>query len=131
MRTYIVERGEKFTIEWYYSTDTKPKRKKSQASDYFESLTEDEQVKTVALFRRMAKYGIIRNKQLFRNEGDKIFAFKPKPDRFLCFFTVNKKIIITNGFRKKADKLPKNEKQRALKYKSDYEKKVKEGIYYE
>jgi hypothetical protein len=37
----------------------------------------------------------------------------------------------TNGFHKKTDKLPKNEKERALKIKSDYETRVKRGDYYE
>ena len=39
-----------------------------------------------------------------------IYAFKPQPDRYLSFFTDEKKIIVTNGFRKKTEKLPKNEK---------------------
>ncbi|MFM6247534.1 MAG: type II toxin-antitoxin system RelE/ParE family toxin [Dolichospermum sp.] len=30
--------------------------------------------------------------------------------RFLCFFFTGKKIIITNAFQKKTQKLPKNQK---------------------
>ena len=41
------------------------------------------------------------------------------------------KIIVTNGFHKKTDKLPKNEKEKALKFKKDYESRVKRGNYYE
>ena len=41
-------------------------------------------------------------------------------DRYLSFFTYGRKIIVTNGFRKKTDKLPKNEKELAMKYRQDY-----------
>lgn len=67
----------------------------------------------------------------FNYEDDQIYAFKPKPDRFLCFFYQGKRIVITNAFRKKQDKLPANEKQRALKNRKDYEIRVKEGSYYD
>lgn len=59
------------------------------------------------------------------------YAFKPKPDRFLCFFYAGKKIILTNAFRKKQPKLPKNEKTRAMRLKNDYETRVKKGKYYD
>jgi hypothetical protein len=79
----------------------------------------------------MANIGEIRNITKFRYEGDKIYAFKPKPDRFLCFFFSGKKIIISNAFAKKQDKLPTNEKQKALNYKEDYESRIKNGKYYD
>ena len=56
----------------------------------------------------------------FRNEGDGIYAFKPQPDRYLSFFTNGRKIIITNGYIKKTDKLPKNEKKLALDCMKEY-----------
>ncbi len=40
--------------------------------------------------------------------------------RILYFFFINKKIILTNGFIKKTQKTPKNELQKALKYKKEY-----------
>lgn len=79
----------------------------------------------------MGDIGRIHNIQKFRHEGDKIYAFKPLPDRFLCFFFAGAKIIITNAFEKKQDKLPPREKERALKYKEDYTDRVKGGTYYE
>ena len=67
------------------------------------------------LFKRIGDFSKISNITKFRNEGEKIFPFKPQPDRFLSFFYVGKKILVTNGFRKKTQKLPKNEKNLALK----------------
>ena len=41
--------------------------------------------------------------------------------RIFCFFDVGKLIIITNGFQKKTHKTPKQEIEKALKIKQDYE----------
>jgi phage-related protein len=125
-REYIAFEGEKFTIEWYFNN-----KGKSISLEYLESLDDEEQAKLFELMKLMGNTGVIKNKTKFRNEGDKVYAFKPQPHRFLCFFFEGQKIIVTNGFHKKTDKLPKNEKERALKIKSDYETRVKRGDYYE
>jgi len=41
--------------------------------------------------------------------------------RIFCFFDAGKLIIITNGFQKKTQKTPKQEIEKALKIKKDYE----------
>lgn len=63
--------------------------------------------------------------------GGADWMFKPQPHRFLCFFFNGEKIIITNAFIKKQQKLPHTEKERALKCKKDYENSVRKGTYYE
>lgn len=68
----------------------------------------------------MGDFGKIIDKKKFRNEENKIYAFKPKPDRYLCFFRSGKKIIVTNAFRKKGDKLTAQEKAVALKNMEKY-----------
>ncbi len=83
------------------------------------------------LFKRMGDGGEIKDTTKFNYEGDQVYAFKPQPDRFLCFFFENQKIIVTNGFRKKQAKFPANEKQKALKHKQDYVKRIKENHYYD
>jgi len=107
--------GEKFTLEWYYD-----KNGNSIAYDYYKGTTVEQQRKFILLVKRMGDIGKIFDKTKFMNEGDGIFAFKPQPDRYLSFFTNKKKIIITNGFMKKTDKIPKNEKELALKLRKDY-----------
>ena len=79
----------------------------------------------------MGEQGKIFDETKFRNEGDKIYAFKPQPDRYLCFFFKGKKIIVTNAFQKKSEKLPLNEKEQAVKAHTSYEERTKEGTYYE
>lgn len=125
-KEYIAFEGEKFTVEWYFNN-----RGTSIALDYFESLDERGQVKLLELFELIGNVGEIKNKIKFNNEGDKIYAFKPQPHRFLCFFFAGKKIIVTNAFHKKTDKLPMNEKRKALMVKENYEARVKRGDYYD
>ncbi len=123
---YIAYQGEAFTIEWFFDG-----KGQSQALEYYQSLDADERIQLLKLFKRMADAGEISDKTKFRYEGDKIFAFKPQPDRFLCFFYDGKKIVVTNGFRKKQQKLPVREKERALKIRNYYISQVKKGDYYD
>ena len=126
MESFIVCQGGKFTIEWYYDD-----RGKSSALEHFDNLSFEQKKKFAYLIMRMADRGQICNEEKFRYEGDQIYAFKLSPDRFLCFFFKGAKIIITNAFEKKTDKLPLREKERALLYKEDYTNHVKKGTYYD
>ena len=83
------------------------------------------------LFKRIGDFGKISDITKFRNEGNKIFAFKPQPDRFLSFFYTGKKIIVTNAFCKKSQKLPEKEKLLALKRMNSYDSRVNTGDYYD
>ena len=89
--------------------------------EYFLELDKDRRRKFLMLVKRIGDAGKINDKTKFRNEGDQIFAFKPQPDRYLSFFFAGKKIIVTNAFAKKSQKMPVREKQRSLEYKKDYE----------
>jgi len=64
-------------------------------------------------------------------EGSKIYAFKPQPDRFLYSFYEDRKIIATNAFRKKQQKLPQREKEKALKIRNPYIARLKIGENYD
>lgn len=125
-KEYFAFEGTKFVIEWYFDP-----RGRSPALDYFEMLNEDSQVKSLGLFELIGNFGEIKNKSKFNYEGDKLYVFKPQPHRFLCFFSSEAKIIITNAFHKKTNKLPDQEKQRALRYKKDYESRIHRDDYYE
>lgn len=126
MKEYIAYRGREFQIEWYFTVNGK-----RPALDYAETLSENDKVKFENLLRLMGDLGKIHNQEKFRFEGDQIYAFKPQPHRFLCFFFDGKKIIITNGFVKKQNQLPKSEKEKALRHMQDYIHRVKDGTYYD
>ena len=123
---YIAHEGKKYTIEWYYDA-----RNRSVALEYFNELSIARKKKLINLFITMGEVGKIFKKDKFNYEEDKVYAFKPSPDRFLCFFFTGAKIIVTNAYEKKSEKMPVREKERALKYKEDYAKRVAKGDYYE
>lgn len=127
-RNYIAFIGKKYTIEWYFD-----ERGKSQALEYFDSLKRDSihvAKKLAYLFEFLADRGSIRDKTKFRHEGDQIYAFKPLDHRFLCFFFHGKKVIVTNGFEKKTDKMPPEEKEKALRFEQSYIDRNKLEKYY-
>jgi phage-related protein len=113
MKEFIAYEGKIFNVEWFFD-----EKGKSEALNFFETLSNSQKRKTLMLFKRIGDFG-------------KISAFKPHPDRFLSFFYVGEKIVITNGFRKKAQKFPKQEKDSALKKMKDYDSRVRNGDYYE
>lgn len=126
MKECVAYQGSEFTIEWYYN-----EKGESQALEYFEQQSKEKQRKLLKLLKLMGDHGKIFDNTKFRNEGDKIYAFKPQPDRYLCFFFREKKILLTNAFTKKTQKLPEREKELAIKAYESYEKRVKERSYYE
>jgi hypothetical protein len=120
----VAYEGEQFTIEWNYST-----KGESEARQYYLSLDAGHRIKVLKLFKMMGDIGKIPDETKFRNEGDKIYVFKPQPHRFLSFFVRGKKLIVTNAFWKKQDKLPPGEKDRALNCMKSYRERVKGGTY--
>ncbi|MFA6527718.1 MAG: type II toxin-antitoxin system RelE/ParE family toxin [Candidatus Babeliales bacterium] len=126
MSKFIAYKGRCFTIEWFFDD-----RGNSKVFEYFTSLSVEEKNKLLYLFQTMGDFGKIWNQQKFNAEGDQIYAFKPMPHRFLSFFFTGSKIIVTNAFEKKQQKLPSREKDKALNCRQDYETRVKKGIYYE
>ena len=126
MKEFLVYRGKKFTIEWYYS-----QKGKSQPLEYFNELPAIYQQKFFYLIKRIGDFGYISDKTKFRNEGNGIYVFKPQPYRFFSFFYEDGKIIITNAIIKKSQKMRKQEKDYAVSARADYIARTKEGTYYE
>ena len=79
-------------------------------------------------------YNIFVFEVLFYEKEDGIFELRAKVgtdiSRVLYFFLVGKKIILTNGFRKKTDKTPRDVIELAKKYRDDFIKRNgKEGMW--
>lgn len=125
-KDFIAYQGKEYTVEWYFNENGK-----SKALDYFDKLDVDDQDRLFYLIQRLADTGSISNKEKFNYEGDHIFAFKPKPHRFFCFFYKDSKVIITNAYKKQSQKMSPTDKLIALNYKIDYEIRSKNGSYYD
>lgn len=124
---YIFYQGERFQIEFYF-TETG----KIPAKEYLEDTSLDVKVKLAALVKYIGEHGKIFDITKFRlvDSKEKIFEFKPLQYRFFNFFYEGGRIIITNGYMKKSQKVDRKELQKARNIKKDYEHRVKEGIYY-
>jgi len=87
-KEYIAYKGDALQIEWYYS----PKGN-SHALEHYLELDHKDRVKVFKLFKMMGDVGKIRDETKFRSEGDKVYAFKPQPHRFLSFFVQGKNLL--------------------------------------
>lgn len=125
-KNFVVHKGVKITLEWYFDSNGN-----SKALESFMELPLSSKKKLTFIFFQLAERGRLFNEEKFRNEGDGIYAIKASQDRFLCFFFDGAKIIITNAYKKKSNKMPQNEKEKALKAKKSYEQRCREGTYYE
>jgi hypothetical protein len=79
----------------------------------------------VRLLHEFALRGQILNHEKFRLENHPIYAFKSFQVRILCFFypgASRRSLVLTHGFIKKQDHLPKSELEKALRiYKEIFE----------
>ena len=94
----------------------------SKVYGYFERCEPITQASLLFLIKRIADTRIIYDKTKFRIEDkkNKIYAFKPKQERFFCFFFSGKTIIITSAYRKKRQKLDRRELAKANKIRDQY-----------
>ena len=125
---YIFYQGEKFQVEFYFT-----EKGELPAKEYFDSSEQQVRIKLLALVKYLAENGRLFDETKFRSvdKKEKIYEFKPMAERFFSFFYEGKKIIITNAYRKKGQKMDKRELYRAINLKKDFESRVKGGVYYE
>ena len=120
--TRLTYQGEVFSIEFLIDgTGHAP------AEEWLELLPVTSQQKFAALFSHMGDHGRIWNERKFKHltGSDQIFEFKVAADRILCFFFFGKRLILTHGFRKRGDKTPKGEIERAESLKKAFERRMK------
>ncbi len=120
--TKLAYRGSVFQIEFYVRLSGN-----ALAEDWLETLPEPLQVKFAALFAWMGDQGRISNERKFKHltGSDQIFEFKVDDGRILCFFFFGKRLILTHGFKKKGQKTPKGEVDRAENLKREFEVRIK------
>lgn len=125
---YIFYQGEKFQVEFYFT-----RAGKMPAKEYYEKESINVQVKLAALLKYIADHGRLFDITKFRivDSEDKIFEFKPANHRFFSFFYKGGKIIITNAYLKKSQKVSRQDLEKAKTIKREYIARMKEGDYYE
>ena len=114
---FLVYKGEHYSI--YFHAETKDS---SSVNEYFECCDDVVQASLLFLVKTMADTGRIYDETKFRIEDrqNKIYCFKPREERFFCFFFAGKKIIITSAYAKKKQKLDQHELKRAIQIRREY-----------
>jgi hypothetical protein len=109
MERPIAYLGSCFTIVFAVAAN-----KTSPAEEFYDSdLSELEQAKMLKLFERMGDAGRISNRENFKKIENDLWEFKSFQVRMPCFFRPGKILVVTHGFRKKGDAIPRPEIERA------------------
>jgi phage-related protein len=111
-------RGQKFTIAF-----ARLRNGQSPGAEFFNALPISEQAKLVNLFRHFADQGRIANREKFGVLAEGLFEFKSFQIRLPVAYAHERGLaLITHGFRKKKDRAPKEEIERAWRiFKEDQE----------
>lgn len=114
---FLVYKGKYYSI--YFHAESK---KTSAVYEYFERCDDTTQASLLFLAKTMADTGRIYDETKFRIEDkqNKIYCFKPRQERFFCFFFVGKKLIITSAYTKKKQKLDRRELNKAAGIRREY-----------
>src|SRR3989338_10264686 len=125
--------GRYFTAEWYYTGEGK-----LPGLEYYSELSIQDRVRFLQIVKLYcdSPYGTLFPITLYRieNKENKVYAFKPRDERFFNFTIAGAKVIITNAYRKHSQQMTKLDLESlnvAIRYKQDYLRRVKECVYYE
>lgn len=114
---FLIYEGSHYSVCFHAETDNS-----SCVFNYYKGCDDITRASLLFLVKRMADTGTIYDIIKFRLEDkkNKIYAFKPKKERFFCFFFIEKTIIITSAYRKRKQKLDKRELQKAIQIRNQY-----------
>ncbi|MFH1619887.1 MAG: hypothetical protein ABIG11_08280 [bacterium] len=125
--------GRYFTAEWYYMEDSR-----LPGLGYYKELGINDRVRFYQIVKLYcdSPYGTLLPTKFYRIEDkvNRIYAFKPRDERFFNFTTEGAKVIITNAYHKHSQQMTKIDLESlktAVRYKQDYLRRIKEASYYE
>ncbi len=115
-----------FDIEFYRLPSGK-----APAREFLDSLEPRMRAKALYGLSILEEYGNALREPYSKSLGGGLFELRVKfsgdISRIFYFFVIDNKIILTNGFIKKATKTPRGELALARKYKADYEGRTRRG----
>ncbi len=100
----------------------------SLVDKYLLGLQTSERKKLVRAIKRLAEYGVPRNKQKCRKLDKNLFELKEGHCRVLFFYGGPGIIVVTHGFTKKTKKTPPQEKGKAIEFRRQYMDAVSHGL---
>lgn len=131
--THRIYQGKTYQVEFYRN-----RRGKMPGFNYYKTLSEDEKARFFALVSHIANapIGTIHSKTIFNLEDSKhrLFALKSHQHRFFIFQTADRKLVVTNAYKKESQKMDRSGRAAlhiAIQSKQDYETRRKQGAYNE
>lgn len=98
------------------------------AKEFYLKLPDADRVKVVALFKRLADFGQISNREKFKQLGPKagpkgrgLWEFKSGQIRLIGDFRPGSRFVVAHGTIKKADDLPKAEIEKAIRILAEHD----------
>lgn len=92
------------------------------AQEFLDGLSRKELAGIARIIKRLADFGKITNREQFKQIEPGFNEFKYFQIRMPCYFKPGRRVVITHGFRKKADKISRAEIDRMKRIKAEYEK---------
>ena len=115
-----------FSVEFYEAKDGR-----QPVRDFLLQLEPKMRAKVMTYVELLRDNGNNLREPYSKHIQDGIFELRTRQGsnitRVMYFFYIDRKIILTNGFTKKSQKLPRTELERALKYRDDYTARMGEG----
>ena len=99
----------------------------SPGAEFFDGLSAEEKAKLVNLFRLLADHGRISNPEKFGvlDKKRRLYEFKSYQIRMPFAYAEPGLVVVTHGFRKKRDKAPKREIERAIRIFEEDQRRAK------
>ncbi len=115
---FLIYAGERFSVYFHAEAE-----EVSKVYEYYQDCDDVTRASLLYLVKRISDHGQIYDETKFRIEDKehKIYCFKPRQERFFCFFFSGKRIIITSGHTKKKQKLDRNELEKAVRIWREYQ----------
>lgn len=102
----LIHPGRHLTAEWYYTIEGA-----MPAREYYQALGEVDQDRFDDMIRYLCETrpGSLLPKTLYRIEdrANKIYALKPRDERFFNFTAAGAKVIVTNAYHKHSQQMTK------------------------
>ncbi|MGH7433764.1 MAG: type II toxin-antitoxin system RelE/ParE family toxin [Candidatus Methylomirabilales bacterium] len=121
--------GPRITVEWVVDL-----KGAMPAREFYLGLSRGDQAKVMALFRRLADFGQISNREKFKQLGPKagekgrgLWEFKSGQIRLIGDFRPGGRFLVAHGTVKKADDLPKQDIERAIRILAEHDAREGQG----
>jgi hypothetical protein len=130
---FVFYDGVTLRVEWHYASDG---RMPARECFFSLPLLDQERLEKMVEFFADAPIGTRLARSAYRIEDpvNKIYAFKPRDERYFSFITDERRIIITNAYRKHSQKMDKTDLEKlkiAVARRRDYLHRIAAGTYYE